>query len=428
VIPSAITTESGDNQWSRRGTPLPDPLQVRVRFDDGTAAAGYRVLFATGGVGGELSATVAETNRFGIASTRLTLGDQTGVASVRATLDVDPEAFVDFSATSSEFYCPEEDPTFEKKFSSGGPVFNDLFLFTRRSSLFDGAGIIRVTPGAGVFEARTVREFDREQEATKIVRDVSFSASGDLFLAWLFYSEETVKISPDDFSFTRFSTLESSLAGSEITMTPAGVLVGCDEFGPFAVGCRDTLARFDEATFEGVDANDFASADAAAADPATGDIYYIDVTGLMLMRLPMDGLTASGPPEAVTDLTADEAGGASGMVVDDRDGSVYMLVDTEDTRAIVRVTSALDKDAAVDFFTARGAGDAAGRQNDLAIDRDLHFLYTVDRLNDELILWDIVQEQLSVLVPDQDTDPGALSTQGVSTERIGLVVVPNSGL
>jgi hypothetical protein len=149
----------------------------------------------------------------------------------------------------------------------------------------------------------------------------------------------------------------------------------------------------------------------------------------MLMRLPVDTLLATDPPVGVVALDPDEALGASGMVVDDEDGAVYILVDSDDTRSIVKVTAGGVKSTAVDFFAERGADDAAGRQNDLDIDRELRYLYTIDRLNDVLVAYGIAVGELSIVVPHPDTtDPEALSTATSGEERVGLVVIPESGL
>jgi hypothetical protein len=428
VLPSRLTVESGDLQYSKRGTALPDPLVVRVRFADKSAAADYRVIFEVGTLGGQLSAATVTTNRFGLASTRLTLPDQVGTARVRAYLDADPGVYADFMATSAEFYCPEEDPTFVQEFYSDGVAINDLFLFTRKSGLFDGAGIVRVTPNplGGVFVASALKSFD-QSFFIKIVHDAAFSASGDFFLAWWYERQEAIRVK-SDLTTRSFAGFESPY-GSEITLTPAGILVGCDEFGPFAVGCRDTLSRFGDASYAGVDAGDHASGDAVAVDPATDDIYYLLVDQQKLMRLPMDGLAATGPPAQVADLTVDEAEGTSGMVVDKTDGSVYMLVDTDDTRAIVRVTSAGVKATEVDFLTAPETMAAPGRQNDLALDHQWRYLYTLDRLNNALIFYRIDTQQLEVLTANPaDTDPEALSRLSESDERVGLIVVPKSGI
>lgn len=428
VLPSRLTVESGDLQYSKRGTVLPDPLVVRVRFADKSAAADYRVVFEVGTLGGQLSATTVTTNRFGLASTRLTLPDQIGTASVRARLDADPAIYADFSATSAEYYCPEENPTFVQKFFSDAPPINDVFLFTRKSGLFDGAGIVRVTPNpiGGVFVASAMKNFD-QGVFIKIVRDAAFSASGDFFLSWSYERREAVRVNAD-WSTESFAGFES-LYGSEITLTPSGILVGCDEFGPFTVGCRDTLARFNDASYAGFDAGDHASGDAVAVDPATDDIYYVLVDARKLMRLPMDGIAATGPPVEVTGLTVDEAEGSSGMVVDKNDGSVYMLVDADTTRSIVKVTSAGVKSTEVDFLTAPETVDAPGRQNDLAMDYQFGYLYTLDRLNNALIFYKIDTKQLEVLTANPaDTDPEALSRDTEADERVGLIVVPKTGI
>lgn len=428
LLPSRIVIQSGDDQFSKHGTQLPERLEVRLFYPGGTPAGGFDVDFQIVELGGSLSASTVTSNGNGRASVRLTLPDQNGTVRVRASLELEPNVFTDFTATSSDFYCPEDDPTFVKKFSSSGIVFHDLFLFTAKSSLFPGAGLIRVKPGQGLFEAIPVLAF-AQGVSLKVVRDASFSPAGDLFLAWSHERLETIKVEPN-FSYDPmgFSELES-VYGSEITRSPRGILVGCDEFGPFTVGCRDTLARFEDATYPGFDASDYANFDAVAVDPATEDIYYIHIPSNKLMRLPVDTLLATGPPVEVATLAADEATGASGMVVDDADGSVFILVDTDDTRSIVKVTAGGVKSTEIDFFVARGAGDAAGRQNDLAIDREFRFLFTIDRLNDVLLLYDIVQQQLSVMTANPaNTDAEALSTATSAEERLGLVVLPESGL
>ena len=72
-----------------------------------------------------------------------------------------------------------------------------------------------------------------------------------------------MKFAPNH-SVSHFATLEGIL-GTEITTLEGGVLAGCDEFGPFTVGCRDTLTRYPDATFSGTCA-DIANYDAVAYD------------------------------------------------------------------------------------------------------------------------------------------------------------------
>jgi hypothetical protein len=422
VLPTELTLVSGDGQFSKRGTSLVDALEVRLGFSDGAPAGDYNVRFQVTELGGTLSRTTVSTSGSGRAASRLTLPDQTGVVRVRASLDGNSDVYVDFTATSAEYYCPEEDPNVSNDFTSNALVFNDLFLVTAKSSLFGGAGVIRVEPAAGAFDASPLLSFP-QTITDKTVRDAAFSAAGAYFIAWTFERDEVIRVQ-SDLSYGRFSELKSFF-GSEITMTPMGILVGCDEFGPFTIGCRDTLARFEDATYPGFLAGDYANNDAVAVDPATEDIYYIRVPLNKLMRLPVDTLLATGLPEEVVDLTEDEAEGASGMEVDGRDGAVYILVDTDDTRSIVKVTAGGVKSTVVDFLTHPVTSGAPGRQNDLALDRQFRFLFTLDRQNDVLLLYNIPLDELTILSPNlTTTDAEALSTATSAEERVGLVVLP----
>jgi hypothetical protein len=230
---------------------------------------------------------------------------------------------------------------------------------------------------------------------------------------------EIRKILPDR-SSTHFARLQHIL-GTEITTMEGAVLGGCDEFGPFTVGCRDTLTRYSDATFDG--ATTFANHDAVAYDADGNYLYFIDETARRLRRVPLDGYTQTGPTEEAAVLTADEAENANGMVIHNQ--TVYMLVDSPTTKSILSVSSGGTKQTEFDFFT-RGAGDAAGVQNDLALwlAGAVVALYTVDTVNNVLLLFQIGPDQLFELVPDDDTDPGAISKVGTSGERVGLAVMP----
>lgn len=423
VLPSRIDVVSGDGQYSLKGTVLPEPLIVKLRYADGSAASNFSVRFQVVEGGGSVSSKVVTTNSQGIASTSLTLPDQVVGVKVRASFESNTELYVDFTATSADYYCPEDNPNFVRKFTNAG----DLFLVTSKSALFTSgsetvAGIVRIQPEPGEVRVTPFARIDEEQSTIRnVIRDAAFSVGGYFFVAWtgLAY-DEVVRIDPDG-SYAHFATLESLI--SEIATTPYGVLVGCDELGPFAVGCRDTLMRFPEASYAGPP-NDFVNDNAVAVDPTTQDVYYIHEPDDMLMRLPLDSLVAQGPAEQVAPLTADEAAGARGMVVDDNDGSVFILVDADTVKAIVKVTSAGVKTHAVDFFTRRGSGDAAGIQRDLAIRRGVRFLYTLDTLNDMLLVYVIPTGELTELPPDNQSDPEALSTKSSVGERVGLVVLP----
>ena len=224
-----------------------------------------------------------------------------------------------------------------------------------------------------------------------------------------------MKIAADG-SASHFATLESS-SGAEIAMTPNGVLVGCDEKGPFYVTCRDSLFRFEDAIFSGID-RDAANNDALACDPDDGDVYFIYKSDRRLYRVPFDGTTA-GSKEEVTVLPIEESDGARGMVVDGTDGSIYILVESATVKSIVKVTSAGVKTTEYDFFD-RGAGDLAGIQSDLGIDRGLRYLFTLDTKNNKILLYPLVQQTLIELA--SDGDPFAASNAG-SNERVGLDVI-----
>jgi hypothetical protein len=73
-----------------------------------------------------------------------------------------------------------------------------------------------------------------------------------------------------------------------------------------------------------------------------------------------------------------------------------------------------------DFFS-RGAGDAAGVQNDLAIDRGFRFLYTLDTRNNVVLLYGLAAQELAEF--SSSTDPEAASNAVVG-ERVGLDVLP----
>jgi hypothetical protein len=199
--------------------------------------------------------------------------------------------------------------------------------------------------------------------------------------------------------------------------------VGCDELGPFAVTCRDTVFRYEGAIYSGDDGTrDEANNDAVAVDSTNGDLdlYFIYKSDRKLKRIPLDGIAPAGPIADVVTLPLEECDGARGMVVD-ADGSVYILVESASVKSIVKVTAGGVRTTEFDFFT-RGAGDAAGIQSDLAIDRSFRFLYTLDTKNDVVLLYEILAQQLTVL--SSSADPEAASSAATSGERVGLDVLP----
>jgi len=152
------------------------------------------------------------------------------------------------------------------------------------------------------------------------------------------------------------------------------------------------------------------------------DIFFIDLSDSTLRRLPLDSLTATGPAVVVTGLTEDEANGANGMVCN-TDGTVFVVVDTDDTKAILRVTPAGVKSTEYDFFDRGPDAEDAGVQNDLAIRPGGNpLLFTIDTDHGTLLLYDTLQQILFELPPAGDQE--SISTPDRGRYRIGLVMLP----
>jgi sugar lactone lactonase YvrE len=190
------------------------------------------------------------------------------------------------------------------------------------------------------------------------------------------------------------------------------------------VTCRDTLYRFEDDLYTGV-GRDAANNDALACNPNNGDIYYIYLTDRRLYRVPFDGTTAQPGEVAVNvALPQDVSDGAAGMVVDGEDGSVYILVESTNTKSIVRVDAAGDQTTVYDFFD-RGAGDAAGIQSDLAMDRGpIRYLYTLDTKNNKFLRYSIAFDQLVEITSSGNEFWASNASEG---ERVGLEVIPGAG-
>lgn len=115
------------------------------------------------------------------------------------------------------------------------------------------------------------------------------------------------------------------------------------------------------------------------------------------------------------------------MACDDRDGTIYILVDGDDTKELLQVTTDGTLTLLYDFFD-RGAGDAAGEQNDLAIISRQDRLFTLDTLNDDLLVFDIGVGKLNSPVFTDSTLKATLSNRAgdgslTGGERVGLAVL-----
>ena len=424
--PAAVEIVSGDAQYTKKGTKLEDPVVVRVTDDKGAPASHMTVHFAVIEGGGSLSKGAATTNDQGRASVTWTVGPATGTNRMRVTVSENSALGLVATATSADYYCPEEDPTFSAKFTGTG----DILMLTHASTFSDDADLVHydLNPGLKTF-AGDVLETYPDGIGQVVVRDCVFSANGDLFISWVNGANEVVKVATNG-TVTHFATLEpppigSLQQGAELAMTPNGVLVGCDVVGPFYVTCRDTLFRFEDAIYTGID-RDAANNDAVACDPNSGDVYFIYLADRDLLRIPFDGVTV-GTMEKVADLDIEISDGAKGMVVDGADGSIYILADYSTTttrKEIVRVTSAGVVSTARDFTTRLDAGV----QSDLAIDRSVHYLFTLDTKNNVFLAFGLPTsaDPGTLVTFTASIDPGQASDAS-SGERVGLDIVPVAG-
>jgi hypothetical protein len=81
-----LSISSGNSQKAPVASPLPLPLNVKVKDAAGNGLAGIQVSFSDGGAGGTLSSPTATTNSSGIASTSYTTGTKSGVADITASV------------------------------------------------------------------------------------------------------------------------------------------------------------------------------------------------------------------------------------------------------------------------------------------------------------------------------------------------------
>jgi hypothetical protein len=430
--PAAIAIVSGDNQYSLRGTELPEPLTVQVLTDDKMVPENAVVVFTITQGNGVLSQTSAAVDNKGKASTRLTLGMTPGTNLVTAAIAEAPAHNVTFTATAGNFYCQEGEDTLRvcgSCSSSYAPTFQ-LLLATGRSGLhnrFSGS-IVQLDWQAET--AISFLEIKPDQGITPIIFDAALSPRGDYYVALRTLRPEILKIDVSG-DASHFASLDQSTADDwvEITTYPRGLLAGCDVRGPFIVTCRDTLLRFAEATYVNAANDDAVAADPRDQidDPLGEDIYFILKSDSTLRRLPLDSLSVEpGGLQTVATLTQEQAEGARGMVCDGFDGTVYILVDTDATKQIVSVDPMGGGATVLYDFFARGAGDAAGIQRDLALRRP--FLFTLDTLNDKLILFNMPTVEIVEYYSDslQQAKLSMRDANGGLTggERVGLVVLP----
>jgi hypothetical protein len=380
-----IVILSGNGQYSFHGTQLPDQ----------GAAAGVAVSFTVTQGGGTVTNAQAITDANGRASTHFTLGNAPGPNQVRAAISSKPQLSVLFDAVSGNFFCPEAEDNLQvcgtcpTSYVPG--TILDLFLVTARSELYPdlAAGVVQIN-----ISSQAARPFAEIPFSNwiPVIWDGVFTARGDYFVAQRRLFAEIVKIGVDG-SSTTFASLSSNVVdytGIELASNPVGLLVGCDVNGPFAIRCSSIL-RFNEASYVGGINNDALAVDPRrhSENPLGEDIYFINTADSTLYRLPMDSLEVEPQGlQTAAQLNTQQALGARGMVCDDFDGSVYILVDTDATKEILKVSVGGGVSQLFDFFS-RGAGTTqeAGIQRDLAIKRPR--LFTLDTLNDKLLVYDL---------------------------------------
>jgi|GEM_PF-1583258 len=438
--PASMTVVSGDDQYSLHGSELPEPLIVEVRTIGGATARGVSITFRATTGGGTLSATSVFTNEKGQASTRLTLSTELGINRVAAVVDSDPDLFAIFEATSSNFRCREAEDTLKVCGgcqTSYGPK-DDLFLVTRRSELYPdfSAGIVQIRRPPNPTEPWTAASFLEIPPDLMIfppvIWDAAFSARGEYYIARRTIRPEILKVDVNG-NVSRLVELSPDLPDEvEIATNSAGLLVGCDVRGPFIVRCPpDSILRFSEAIFADEVNNDALAVDPRrhVDNPLGEDIYFIHKPTGTLYRLPMDSLEVepAGLQNVTGQLTPDQAEGARGMAVDDVDGSIYILVDTDNTKELLKVSTGGSVTQLFDFFS-RGSGSAqdAGVQRDLAFRTS--FLFTLDVLNDKLLAYDLLVDEFIPLFSDS-LEQAKLSdrdSQGnplAGEQRVGLDVL-----
>jgi hypothetical protein len=411
-LPAKIQIISGDNQFSRFATELPDPFVVKVMTEGGAAAVGISIVFEPTEGGGGFSNSNVLTNDDGVASSRFTLGPLEGTNRALAYVEGTPSLAVPFIAMASYAFCPEAETTLSVFYGTQG----HLFYVTAKSGLFtDYSGVIRINPSFGSQPVPFIG-FPTDIFTTQIW-DIAFSPRGDMYLSTsTIFDEVLITTTDGDYSvFAPLPEYNSVFSAAEITCNQEGLIVGCNNKGPFFIKCGESFERFEDATYSSGINND-----AVAVDPVTDDIYFIHQSQRILLRLPVDTLTALGPPETVADLSQDEAVGARGMVCDS-DRTIYILIDTEDTKKILAV-SAINgsKTDLFDFFT-RGSGSLqdAGVQRDLALDPVGKILYTVDTLNNALLNYLLPGGPLGI-----SSQGPEISTSTDGSERIGIAVIP----
>jgi hypothetical protein len=174
-VASNLASVSGNNQSGTVGTPLSNPLTVKVTDANGKPVSGVAVTFAVQSGGGSLSATKATSDASGLASTTLTLGTTVGLNVVTAssgTLAGSPVTFnlSGLAGPASALFAVSGSP---QNGSAGQPLASP---FTVKAS--DAYG----NPVAGVAITFTVTSGGGKMSAPAVTTDANGLASSTLTL------------------------------------------------------------------------------------------------------------------------------------------------------------------------------------------------------------------------------------------------------
>lgn len=172
AIPQTLTKVSGDGQQGQTGEPLANPFVVSVLDQNGSAFAGAVVSFSVTAGGGTLSATAAATDASGRAAVRLTLGSDTGINTVAATVeDLEP---VTFTATAAKQAVPHRLTKVcgdDQEGTVSAPLTEPLVVSVSDEDGAAMAGVIvsfAVTAGGGTLSSATVTTNANGRAATRL--------------------------------------------------------------------------------------------------------------------------------------------------------------------------------------------------------------------------------------------------------------------
>jgi hypothetical protein len=242
------------------------------------------------------------------------LGAVEGMQQVKAVIETDSTAF---NVEAVPLDCDEENPS-----ASADWDLNMIYFVTTSSTLLGGAGSV-----LAVYDPETREEPTEILETDKILRDVSFSSRGELFVA---SSENLYKVNAQDKQLVLFATL--NLPGHvELDANVGGILAGISYNGPFEVGCGTAVELYSGVSYTSLQPENL------CADPVSRDLFFISGSSgnYTVYRVPWDGRSA---PDATEEHAYLYTGidRPRGMCID-YSGSIYVTIDGDDQTSNRRV-------------------------------------------------------------------------------------------